>query len=179
MLSVTLAFLFQSRKSKSETPQKTYLPAFRPLLDCSLDVLSGIRRLDISKLLQAVFVDGRKMVVTNEPNWSIFCLDCAECCSCVPFKRKDWQRLKSRVQQPCVETNYIGNTILPLTNDAHCVFLTNEKRCAVYEQRPTVCRLFGTIPELPCSYAHPDWPQRIPLTQYARFFTEKGISAII
>lgn len=33
-----------------------------------------------------------------------------------------------------------------------CPLLTAEKRCAAYDVRPLVCRLFGAVRELPCPY---------------------------
>lgn len=115
----------------------------------------------------------------SEPNWTLFCAGCGECCGCVPFKRKDWHRLKSRVQRPCIETDFIHDTILPYTESKICVFLTNEKRCAIYADRPNVCRLFGTIPELRCSYAHPEWPESVTMAQYVNIFRKKGIEVIL
>jgi len=97
----------------------------------------------------------------------------------VPFRPEIWESVKHKAQRPYELTDFMAGTVLPLTEDATCVFLTSEKRCAVYEQRPPVCHLFGTIPELPCSYAHPEWPQNIPLRQYARLFCERGIDAIL
>ena len=35
---------------------------------------------------------------------------------------------------------------------ATCSMLTPDRRCGVYEIRPTLCRLWGTIPSLPCHY---------------------------
>ena len=40
---------------------------------------------------------------------------------------------------------------VPITASMDCVFLNKlTKRCEVYNDRPNVCRLQGTIPELPC-----------------------------
>src|SRR3989304_3333713 len=115
----------------------------------------------------------------NEINWTLFCIGCGECCCCVPLKPKDWQRLKSRIQRPCDPVDYMQNTILPWTESKVCVFLTNEKRCAIYEDRPNVCRLFGTILALRCSYAHPEWPESVTMSQYVNIFRKQGISAIL
>lgn len=35
---------------------------------------------------------------------------------------------------------------------ATCSMLTADRRCGAYEIRPTLCRLWGTIPSLPCHY---------------------------
>lgn len=33
-------------------------------------------------------------------------------------------------------------------------FNRDTKKCTIYEFRPTICRLFGSIPKLPCLYLH-------------------------
>lgn len=38
-----------------------------------------------------------------------------------------------------------------------CLSLTSENKCAIYDQRPLVCRLFGMVKKLPCPYGcYPD-----------------------
>ncbi|OPY31173.1 MAG: Flagellin N-methylase [Methanocella sp. PtaU1.Bin125] len=39
-----------------------------------------------------------------------------------------------------------------VTPDGDCIFLRPDKSCAVYEDRPDVCREYGRIVELPCPY---------------------------
>jgi len=44
---------------------------------------------------------------------------------------------------------------------APCVFRDEERgRCAVYEARPLICRLFGLVEWLPCPLGR--WPARLP-----------------
>lgn len=47
------------------------------------------------------------------------------------------------------------NKIIPLTKDRVCPFLI-EKICAVYEERPPICKDFGQTSELPCPFVKPD-----------------------
>jgi len=48
----------------------------------------------------------------------------------------------------------MGNDMysIPIRNDGslHCIFLMDNNHCAVYEHRPMVCRLQGTVDRLPC-----------------------------
>lgn len=39
-----------------------------------------------------------------------------------------------------------------VTNDYSCNYLTDSKRCSVYNDRPAICRLFGTGDFLPCPF---------------------------
>lgn len=41
-----------------------------------------------------------------------------------------------------------------------CPFLTQEKRCAIYEARPRICQLYGQVPEMPCQALHPRAAER-------------------
>ncbi len=39
-----------------------------------------------------------------------------------------------------------------LTADDACNYLTDDKRCSIYEARPLICRVFGTTPRLACPF---------------------------
>lgn len=45
------------------------------------------------------------------------------------------------------------------TFDRQCVFLNNEKRCIIYDDRPRICRDFG-IRKVMCPYIKPDGTAR-------------------
>jgi DNA-binding CsgD family transcriptional regulator len=88
---------------------------------------------------------------TLETDWFLHCTGCGQCCGPVPIDRYKWKYLSGKLQrEPKFIKDYIGNTVLPITETGDCVFLTPEKTCAIYEERPEVCRLFGTIKELEC-----------------------------
>lgn len=91
-------------------------------------------------------------------NWTIFCLGCGKCCGCVPFEPDILVTILNKTQRPYSLTPFVKNTVLPVTDDTKCVFLTPENRCAVYENRPKVCQLYGTIPELACPFKNPEFP---------------------
>lgn len=83
----------------------------------------------------------------------------ANCCGPVPIPNEDWKRLrfkKKRAIYMLMEDVFPG-VVIPLGFDAHCVFLTHDFRCAIYDQRPEVCRQFGdrkeTHPLLQCPFS--------------------------
>lgn len=82
---------------------------------------------------------------------------CGECCGNVPLMTEMWNRCKHRIQRKIVEV--IGNEVwvVPMTEDGLCCFLNKDKECAVYEDRPDVCRKYGIDKEkLPCPYFKPN-----------------------
>lgn len=88
-------------------------------------------------------------------NWEKTCSDCGECCGLVPFDALWFSLSRHRVQTepvllvPCHDKDN-PCLIVPITSDMKCVFLTPENRCVVYEERPYICRLYGTIEKLQC-----------------------------
>lgn len=63
------------------------------------------------------------------------CNNCHECCGLVPFS--DWEL--SQIDKP-----------KPYT-DINCPYLSI-LGCTIYENRPFMCRLFGTVEDLQCPY---------------------------
>ena len=60
---------------------------------------------------------------------------CTECCGPVPFSAWEQAQVKvepGRLGRPCP---YLGET-----------------GCLIYENRPLMCRLYGTVPEMKCPY---------------------------
>lgn len=85
-------------------------------------------------------------------NWEQICKGCGECCGPVPFPPEFLKQNSHLYQEQPIELGdmFLG-VIVPITETLECVFLNKEtKQCLVYEKRPKVCRLQGTIPELPC-----------------------------
>lgn len=77
----------------------------------------------------------------------------AECCGIVPIPRTLWQKKQHAIQRHPKEvmsgiaTNKITgqreNIVIPLTEDNYCPFLKKDLSCAIYDERPEVCRKFG------------------------------------
>lgn len=85
-------------------------------------------------------------------DWETICKGCGKCCGPVPFT-PDFLMANSHLYQELpVSLDYkFPGLVIPETESLDCVFLDKEtKRCVVYKNRPEVCRLQGTIPELPC-----------------------------
>jgi len=95
----------------------------------------------------------------------------ARCCGIVPFCKKDYERLKKRRQRRVLFRMSISeNLMIPITYPTaillvlkgrffklyldlvRCCFLTKGNKCAIYEERPKVCRLYGEIKEMPCVF---------------------------
>ena len=74
----------------------------------------------------------------------------------VPFTRHFIKKHRKLVQVNYKKISF-GRLILPETEDLHCIFLDrNTKKCLVYDYRPEVCKLQGTIQELPCPKLNPE-----------------------
>ncbi len=85
-------------------------------------------------------------------NWKKLCKGCAKCCGPVPFKIQFYHDHTSLIQTK-PEREFVGafpGMVVPITEFAVCVFLTDAGRCAIYDERPMICRLYGTVPELKC-----------------------------
>lgn len=82
-------------------------------------------------------------------NWTNFCKNCGECCGIIPIRKKVFLKYQHLTKKP-YNLYEVDDDVFPVTDDGFCVFLTNNKRCAIYSDRPKVCRLYGTIPELQC-----------------------------
>jgi Fe-S-cluster containining protein len=87
-------------------------------------------------------------------DWKELCKGCGECCGCVPFNPELFSKIKGKTQRKYTLMPFIANTVVPITDDFICVFLTKEKLCSIYEDRPEVCRIQGTIERLPCPRIH-------------------------
>lgn len=76
----------------------------------------------------------------------------ARCCGIVPIPAIIWQANQHRIQRQPVEKHKVKAgkdkdtvklAILPVTEDGYCPFLTEGLECAIYEDRPEICKRFG------------------------------------
>lgn len=69
---------------------------------------------------------------------------CGYCCKGVPFDKEMFQRNSHKIVRPFTKLGLLpNNQILPYTEDMFCVFLRDDMRCNVYDERPQICRDFG------------------------------------
>jgi Fe-S-cluster containining protein len=71
----------------------------------------------------------------------------AKCCGIVPIKFTLWKRKQNFLQRKIKEIIHgkskEGRVVIPITEDLYCPFLTEGLSCAIYADRPEVCRKFG------------------------------------
>ena len=85
-------------------------------------------------------------------DWQKICEGCGECCGPIPFAPEFLLQNTDKYQElPEELSDMFMGRIVPITKTLECVFLNKAtKRCVIYKKRPQVCRLQGTIPQLPC-----------------------------
>lgn len=81
------------------------------------------------------------------------------CCGCVPIKKEFYEKYKHKAELHIDEwLDYGGDYFIPLTFNGVCTFLQKDYSCGVYDDRPKVCRQFGTTEtniHLTCPYLKP------------------------
>ncbi len=90
------------------------------------------------------------------PNCHLFKSKCgAECCSVVPLPRSLYFANIDKVFREVGQVMDIeGGYVIPMTLDMKCPFLTEDLGCAIYEDRPPICRKFGdeSLIHMTCAY---------------------------
>lgn len=83
----------------------------------------------------------------------------AMCCKAAPIEKEIWDRNQDKIVRPVEDKlEFLGvdpieqrknlAMVLPITKDAYCPFLNQDLSCNIYDDRPSVCRKYG-------SEAHP------------------------
>ncbi len=86
--------------------------------------------------------------------------DCkAECCGIVPIPIQKYNIFKRKIKKKIIDTMKYENHIVLITKDGSCAFLNNNE-CSIYDNRPIICKLYGTIEKLPCPYVDMDGNKR-------------------
>lgn len=79
--------------------------------------------------------------------------DCnAACCGIVHMPIQTYNIFKRKIKKRIIDTMKFKGHIVLMTEDVSCVFLDNYHKCLIYEHRPKLCKLYGTIEELQCPY---------------------------
>ena len=78
------------------------------------------------------------------------CQRCGECCGPVPIFKEFYLEHRHKALR-VHELKEFGNKVIAITEDCRCIWLDDFKqfniRCAIYEDRPEVCRQFGRNPK--------------------------------
>ncbi len=98
------------------------------------------------------------------PNCHLFHHLCkGGCCGPVPIPVKTFEENKTLVQREVKEVIDFGNgTVIPMTEELLCPFLSEDYQCNIYEQRPWVCIKFGdeSDPRMTCAFQTKDGKMR-------------------
>jgi len=80
--------------------------------------------------------------------------NCGECCGPIPINKKLFEKHKDKIQREIKQI--VGDFYL--TEDLKCIFLNKETKCAIYEDRPQICRNYGIgkFDALSCPYIKPN-----------------------
>jgi Fe-S-cluster containining protein len=84
------------------------------------------------------------------------CEECGgKCCTYPTFTKKEFDEVKKIYGLPIFSlVKDLGGVVVPHLADGTCPYLKQGK-CSVYAHRPKGCRLYGTIPAMPCMYVDP------------------------
>lgn len=79
------------------------------------------------------------------------------CCYNVPLLDGFVELHKDKIVTPVIRYTKIDDHVIPITSEEgmlknKCPFLRDDYKCNIYESRPEICRLMGTIPQMPCLY---------------------------
>lgn len=100
----------------------------------------------------------KKQDIIKELNKPFECKkNCGKCCGIVPFTKAEkdalplelqekyaWEVLKSSFI-PLQKDGLSGETISKAIEKFDCVFLTEDKKCSIYDKRPLICKAFGKV----------------------------------
>jgi|688.fasta_scaffold476626_2 Fe-S-cluster containining protein len=100
----------------------------------------------------------KKQDIIKELNKPFQCKkNCGKCCGLVPFTKAEKDALSLELQEkyawelfgngfiPLPKDGLSGETILKAIEDFQCVFLTEDKKCSIYDKRPLICKAFGKV----------------------------------
>ncbi len=96
----------------------------------------------------------------------------AECCNICPIPKHTLDKNKWLIQRDIITElsfEYSGHVpigegehVVPITEDGKCCFLRKDLQCAIYEERPFLCRKFGdeSHPRMTCRFQDKDGKER-------------------
>lgn len=90
----------------------------------------------------------------------------ADCCGPIPFPIDIFEKNKHLIKKEYLFSDEIENIppqffifakrmkghVIPFTDDLTCVFLDDEYKCSIYDDRPVICKIYGECRELKCPH---------------------------
>lgn len=73
------------------------------------------------------------------------CTNCGDCCGPVTARPSEVEKIKRYVERKGIEW-------IPLDDDPLKCGFYQRGLCAIYPVRPSACRMFGVVKEMPCSF---------------------------
>lgn len=89
------------------------------------------------------------------------CPDRCGCCGIMIFDKSFLEKFKDKIQGKPMKIIEKGDSATYLYDDCRCPFLDRTAlRCAIYEDRPEICRIYGTgkpnDPRILCPFFKPN-----------------------
>jgi Fe-S-cluster containining protein len=88
----------------------------------------------------------------------------AECCGFNFFESELWEKNQNKIISKPIEIQSFPDLkqVRPKTESGYCPFLRKDYHCNIYENRPEICREFGSesTPFMSCAYLKKDGTER-------------------
>ena len=85
------------------------------------------------------------------------------CCGPVSFPLELFARVKDKALKPYEAMEDGAGEVIPMNKEGlSCVFLKPDLSCNIYEERPEICRSYGSLPGLECPKIKPNGGLRSP-----------------
>lgn len=88
----------------------------------------------------------------------------AKCCGIIDFQTEFWEKNQHNVITQPIEVIPFpnGENVIPITESGYCAFLREDYQCNIYQDRPEVCREYGSesTPYMSCPYLKKDGTER-------------------
>ena len=103
-----------------------------------------------------------KNAVKKYPEVQIDCSKCPDpgsCCGTFSFKKEFLEKHQHKFQIEILAYREKQNGIELITSDRRCIFMNRKtKKCVIYEDRPALCKLYGTNHNIliQCPYFKPN-----------------------
>jgi len=80
--------------------------------------------------------------------------NCGECCEDgMVFDRDFFLSHKDKAKRKILTVFELkNNKVFPATEDRYCPFMGDDCKCAIYDERPELCHIFGVTEHLSCPY---------------------------